>query len=218
MGDVRKFPYLFLDSSETCIRGQISQGASFFSRSWETHHRLDAMIISICNEMLKVFDLDLLEVNRFGVCIGPGSFTGLRTSIAFLRALAQVLEKPLRGIDLFSWASQTLSDAGVSGQVQLVLPTYRGQFFIAEMNLPISDYLEVPKPVLVPSFDFPKIQQVYGIRFETSKIPGIFPSPEALDFLMEKPIKDGFQEILKVAPLYVLPTQAEINLSKVETK
>lgn len=48
--------------------------------------------------LLEESDIDIREIDLFGVSIGPGSFTGIRIGVATMKALAQVGHKPIIGI------------------------------------------------------------------------------------------------------------------------
>ncbi|MBI4925507.1 MAG: tRNA (adenosine(37)-N6)-threonylcarbamoyltransferase complex dimerization subunit type 1 TsaB [Bdellovibrio sp.] len=50
------------------------------------------------NQILKNSNLNIQDIDCFGVGLGPGSFTGLRVGITTARTLANALNKPLIGI------------------------------------------------------------------------------------------------------------------------
>lgn len=58
-------------------------------------------------EILAKANMPIGRIDRFAVCTGPGSFTGLRVSLAFARALALPGKTPVIGISsLACWAAQ----------------------------------------------------------------------------------------------------------------
>ncbi|MEM1390814.1 MAG: tRNA (adenosine(37)-N6)-threonylcarbamoyltransferase complex dimerization subunit type 1 TsaB [Pseudomonadota bacterium] len=48
----------------------------------------DARLASLVSETCEEAEISLQEVDRFGVVVGPGSFTGVRVGVAFARGLA----------------------------------------------------------------------------------------------------------------------------------
>jgi tRNA threonylcarbamoyladenosine biosynthesis protein TsaB len=58
---------------------------------------------------------DFSALDRLAVTIGPGTFTGQRIGLAFMRALKVALEKPLIGItSLQAMAAQAMAETGAS--------------------------------------------------------------------------------------------------------
>lgn len=63
-------------------------------------HGQDARLTALLHDLLESGKVKLDAVNRIGVVIGPGSFTGLRMGIAFARGLGLVLRCPVVGVSL----------------------------------------------------------------------------------------------------------------------
>lgn len=55
-------------------------------------------LMSMIRDALALAELDLKEVDGFGVTVGPGSFTGLRIGISTVKGLAFATAKPCAGI------------------------------------------------------------------------------------------------------------------------
>lgn len=69
------------------------------------------------------------DLSAFAVVSGPGSFTGLRVGLAAIKALAEVLEKPIAAISLLeaiAWSSQT------RGRVLSALDAGRGEIYVGD--------------------------------------------------------------------------------------
>ena len=66
------------------------------------------------------------QVDGFAVACGPGSFTGLRVGLAAIKALAEVLGKPIAAVSLFE---ATARAAGCAGRVIVGLDAGRGQIY-----------------------------------------------------------------------------------------
>jgi tRNA threonylcarbamoyl adenosine modification protein YeaZ len=59
--------------------------------------RLPSMVV----EVLAAAGIPLGRVDRVGACSGPGTFTGVRIGLAFIRGLALVLDVPAVGVTTF---------------------------------------------------------------------------------------------------------------------
>ena len=92
------------------------------------------------------------EVDRIGVGVGPGTFTGLRIGIATARALARARDIPLVGVSTL----QSLALAGPSAShalgaydtVLAVLDARRGEVFAASWRM--SEIEEFETALLIP--------------------------------------------------------------------
>lgn len=56
-------------------------------------------LMLMIENMLKISDIDINEINLIAVCEGPGSFTGLRISMATAKAIAHVNKLPIVGVN-----------------------------------------------------------------------------------------------------------------------
>jgi tRNA threonylcarbamoyladenosine biosynthesis protein TsaB len=71
-------------------------------------------------------------IDGFAVVTGPGSFTGVRVGLAAIKALAEVLEKPIAAVSLLE-AIATSSPA--QGEVMAVMDAGRGEVYIGEYDV-----------------------------------------------------------------------------------
>jgi len=55
-------------------------------------------ILPMTEELLKNLDMSLKDIDVFSVCVGPGSFTGLRIGMATIKTFCQALSKPVIGV------------------------------------------------------------------------------------------------------------------------
>ena len=56
-------------------------------------------LMPMIENMLKLSDLDIKEIDAIAICVGPGSFTGLRIGMATAKAMAHVNNIPLIGVN-----------------------------------------------------------------------------------------------------------------------
>ena len=56
-------------------------------------------LMPMIENMLKLSDLDIKEIDAIAICVGPGSFTGLRIGMETAKAMAHVNNIPLIGVN-----------------------------------------------------------------------------------------------------------------------
>jgi len=66
------------------------------------------------------------QIDAFGVVSGPGSFTGLRVGLAAIKALAEILKKPIATVSMLE---ATALAAKAEGRVTAVLDAGRGEVY-----------------------------------------------------------------------------------------
>ncbi len=72
------------------------------------------------------------DIDAFVVVSGPGSFTGLRVGLAAIKALAEILRKPIVPISLLEVVALT---PGADGLVLAALDAGRGEIFAGEYEV-----------------------------------------------------------------------------------
>ena len=56
-------------------------------------------LMPMIENMLKLSDLEIKDIDAIAICVGPGSFTGLRIGMATAKAMAHVNNIPLIGVN-----------------------------------------------------------------------------------------------------------------------
>ncbi len=91
-----------------------------------------AQLIPQISALLAKHGFTKRDIGAFAVAAGPGSFTGLRVGLAAIKALAEVLEKPIATVSLLE------AVAGASGSQGIVLAALdagRNQLYVGEYKL-----------------------------------------------------------------------------------
>ena len=70
---------------------------------------------------------DFGALDRIGVTVGPGSFTGLRVGLAFAKGLGLALDRPVVGVGALEALA---ASAGVDGLVAAAIDARRGQLYL----------------------------------------------------------------------------------------
>jgi tRNA threonylcarbamoyladenosine biosynthesis protein TsaB len=72
------------------------------------------------------------DIGAFIVISGPGSFTGLRVGLAAIKALAEILDKPIVPVSLLEVIAV---ESGVRGKIMAALDAGRGEVYAGEYDI-----------------------------------------------------------------------------------
>ncbi len=72
------------------------------------------------------------DISAFVVASGPGSFTGLRIGLAAVKALAEVLNKPIAAVSLLEVCALT---SGAEGKIMAALDAGRSDVYVGEYEI-----------------------------------------------------------------------------------
>jgi tRNA threonylcarbamoyladenosine biosynthesis protein TsaB len=91
-----------------------------------------AQLVPQIAALLAAHRLTKTDIDAFVVVSGPGSFTGLRVGLAAVKALAEILQKPVIAISLLEILALA---SGKAGRVVAALDAGRGEVFAAEYEI-----------------------------------------------------------------------------------
>ncbi len=92
-----------------------------------------AQLVPQIAALLASHQLKKQDVDAFAVGSGPGSFTGLRIGLAAVKALAEVLDKPIAAVSLLEVC---VFASGEQGKVMAALDAGRGDIYAGEYEVP----------------------------------------------------------------------------------
>jgi len=98
---------LSINTTDNIMEVALSFGERIYSLKRDIRINDYEGIVFLIDLVLKKAKLRLSQIDYFGVCTGPGSFTGMRIGISVMKALAYSTGKPLIGfgsLDLLAWA------------------------------------------------------------------------------------------------------------------
>ncbi len=95
-----------------------------------------AQLVPEIAALLKRHGHNKSDLGAFAVSSGPGSFTGLRVGLAAIKALAEVLQKPIAAISLLdAVACSCTTLSGTGGRVLAALDAGRGDVYVGDYEL-----------------------------------------------------------------------------------
>jgi tRNA threonylcarbamoyladenosine biosynthesis protein TsaB len=92
-----------------------------------------AQLIPQISELLSAHGFTKHDIDAFAVASGPGSFTGLRIGLAAVKAMAEVLGKPIAAVSLLEVCVFT---SGAEGKVMAALDAGRSDVYVGEYEIP----------------------------------------------------------------------------------
>jgi tRNA threonylcarbamoyladenosine biosynthesis protein TsaB len=102
------------------------------------------------------------DLDGFIVISGPGSFTGLRVGLAAVKALAEILKKPIVAVSMLEVLA---TESRVRGKVAAALDGGRGEVFFAAYEIP-GDSVKRLREELLSKADF--LSAAHGSTVATS--------------------------------------------------
>ncbi|MGI9103578.1 MAG: tRNA (adenosine(37)-N6)-threonylcarbamoyltransferase complex dimerization subunit type 1 TsaB [Terriglobales bacterium] len=92
-----------------------------------------AQLMPQLSALLERHHLNKAAVDAYAVASGPGSFTGLRVGLSTVKALAEIMDKPIAAVSLLqALAWRAMATVAEEGQVIAALDAARGQVFVGE--------------------------------------------------------------------------------------
>jgi tRNA threonylcarbamoyladenosine biosynthesis protein TsaB len=88
-----------------------------------------AQLVPQISGLLAKHGFDKSSIDAFVVVSGPGSFTGLRVGLAVIKALAEILAKPIVPVSLLEVAAVA---GGVDGRIMALIDAGRGDVYAGE--------------------------------------------------------------------------------------
>ena len=97
------------------------------------------IVMQIIDNLFKISDLTINDIDKIAVAIGPGSFTGVRIALGIAKGLAMALNKPLIAVNELD-----ILEAIASGNENEIIPLIdarKERVYYKYQNTYIDDYL-----------------------------------------------------------------------------
>lgn len=158
-----------------------------------------AQLVPQIAALLEKHGLSKTQIDAFIVVSGPGSFTGLRVGLAAIKALAEILHKPIVPVSFLEVVARA---ARIEGRVVALLDAGRGQLYSGEYEISgararlIQEHLiarealpdfSTTVAISTPDPSLAKMSREHGLRtFEVQSI-----TPEMIASLGSSKLTDG---------------------------
>ncbi|MDD5005284.1 MAG: tRNA (adenosine(37)-N6)-threonylcarbamoyltransferase complex dimerization subunit type 1 TsaB [Candidatus Omnitrophica bacterium] len=124
---------LSIDTTNRDINIALSYNGKVFSIEKGVQTNDYESIVSLIRTILKKSKLNIKQIDYFGVCTGPGSFTGIRIGLSAVKALAYSMKKPLIGYNSLDLIAETVKGE-FSGILCVMQDARRNNIYSAVYN------------------------------------------------------------------------------------
>jgi tRNA threonylcarbamoyladenosine biosynthesis protein TsaB len=137
-----------------------------------------AQLIPQVAALLTKHGLGKNDIEGFAVTSGPGSFTGLRVGLAAIKALAEVLAKPIAAVSMLEAVAAAQNGGRAmsaldAGRSEVYVGEYLDGIVVNESLLTVAEFLEAAKgwPVITPDASLASAAQSAGLQVQQIERP-----------------------------------------------
>jgi tRNA threonylcarbamoyl adenosine modification protein YeaZ len=146
---------LALDTSGEYTDVAVFHAGAVVAHCAEQHHYVAESVLELVDRAMREAGTDVRSLDAVAVCLGPGSFTGLRTGLATAVALEFGVGVPLWGVSTFVAAVANLlasENNAPEGErlLSVVQDANREELFTSTLSLVDGVLVEVVPPSVVP--------------------------------------------------------------------
>jgi tRNA threonylcarbamoyladenosine biosynthesis protein TsaB len=227
---------LALDTSSKITSLAVAEGERLLRSTGELQdEKRSETLWSNVKSLLAGLGKTISDVAVFGVCIGPGGFTGLRVGISAVKGFSAATKKPIIGVTSLEAAAVA---AGVTGLVCVLVNAYKGEVYSQVFSIDGTGLPQGANEAMASSYQ-KALERVLNIDELTVTGDAVEPGKEIIERFVSSNRKDKWEikqsrpelavAIVKIAYLkssrrefdssdslracYVRPAEAEIKLS-----
>ena len=205
---------LAFDTSGPTLSAALFEGKNFLSElESETGAKHSNVLLPIVQRLLKKCSVSFVELDILAVCLGPGSFTGLRVGIATAKVLAYASGKKIVGVTSLEAAALAARDRLPTGKtaVAVVMDARRSMVYGAVYELQRGRVKTIFKPALLPLEKFMALTKNAVVVKADGCLPRALHIAEAaLPLIARKEFIDPF----KLEPLYLHGRDCNVTYKK----
>lgn len=204
---------LILDCSYGMRLGLIKGDESFFVNDESQKKHTDELLVSL-DRLLSENHLNLKQIDNICVCVGPGSFTGIRVAISIVKGLAVV-----NNFKIWTLSNFDCYDVFKSKNYYLILEGFSDFVYVRKcVDGVITDscekVLDIQKELEDSKFDIfvqnEKTQKMLNSDEKQCKF-----AQNIINFAFLNKIQTGENVLLEqICPIYLRASQAEIERAK----
>ncbi|WP_101773683.1 tRNA (adenosine(37)-N6)-threonylcarbamoyltransferase complex dimerization subunit type 1 TsaB [Peptostreptococcus faecalis] len=194
-------------------------------------------LMPMLEDLFKLGDISVDDIDVLAVCIGPGSFTGLRIAMSTVKAISHVKNIPIVGVNSLETLANNMAftdkyiipilDAQATQVYYGIYKSENGKLRVVEDVgvIDIDDLLEKIEKLYTGAVILGEGTTKYGNKLENKNI--YIPSPEKniskassvtslamQKYKEEKNVYDSYD----IVPLYIRKSQAEIQYEERQRK
>ena len=185
-----------------------------FSRIDRTQNKHTDEILNVVDELLSQAKIKIKDIDNICVCVGPGSFTGVRVAISIAKGLVLGTNAKVFTLSNFDIFKQNFSE-----NYYLVLDGFSDFVYVRKFeNGKIEDDCDD-----VEKFAESQKQNNFKVYVTTEKtqnmlkkyeIQSKFIENDTIIAFNEKILKNDFTQLNRIYPVYLRASQAEIERAK----
>jgi len=223
---------LAIDSSTNYASAAVTDGGRTLAElGMEAGAKRGERLAKAVGQVLASAGIELVDLDAYALGLGPGSFTGLRAALSFVKGLAIARPKPVAGASTLH--AMALSASAHSGPVVPVIDARKGEVFAArfmgdgrgDVTRETEDMAVSPERLaeLAPEGSLligdglsrygDKIREALGDRAVFAPLWMWAPRAVHVAELARRPLGEGDEDqIDSLVPIYVRSSDAELKL------
>ena len=191
-------------------------------------------ILPMTDELLTRLNIKISDIDVFSVCLGPGSFTGLRIGMATVKTFSQALNKPIIGVsslDAIAYSIYCMDDTIVCpivdarrDEVYNSLYQYNGKI-LADRALHIDELmteLKGKKVIFAGDGALLHKDKILSAKEDSWNIAPsnmILPKASSVAYsAYSRAVNNDFDDCYTLEPVYLRKSQAERELEERQNK
>jgi tRNA threonylcarbamoyladenosine biosynthesis protein TsaB len=133
----------------------MQDGALLGEVTWYAHQSHSRQLLPALDWLLGHLEREKSQIGAIAVCLGPGSYAGMRVGLSTAKALAYGLGAPLAGVGRLAAEALPVAEAS-GGRVVSVQAAGRAELAWAAYRCDEGELIEVEPPQLTPAAGLPK--------------------------------------------------------------
>lgn len=133
----------------------MQDGALLGEVTWYAHQSHSRQLLPALDWLLGHVEREKSQIGAIAVCLGPGSYAGMRVGLSSAKALAYGLDVPLAGVGRLAAEALPVAEAS-GGRVVPVQAAGRAELAWAAYRCNDGELIEVEPPQLTPATALPK--------------------------------------------------------------
>ncbi len=207
---------LAIDSSNKKAQIALYKNELKFVHEMEETKSHSEFLLKEIEDFLNEFDIKIQDIDCLSINVGPGSFTGIRIGISFVKAFMFALNQKCVVVNNFELISYSIKNKPKSYFV--VLSSNNEDFYVSKFDGDKVSFLSLNAQKLneIVKISGEKVYCSYQEKdcFEglINLVPTNIDKTSFIDLSVQKVKNNQFKTINEICPLYIKKSQAEIGL------